>query len=65
MVSRQPQLEEMGALAAYLREHGRYTMMANHTVHTNPPMCISEDQLAKGLEILDQALEITDRAVGH
>jgi 4-aminobutyrate aminotransferase-like enzyme len=30
---------------------------------TNPPLCITEAQLAEGFEILDQALEITDKAV--
>ena len=28
-----------------------------------PPLCITEAELAKGLEVLDRALEITDRAV--
>jgi hypothetical protein len=30
---------------------------------TNPPLSITETELAEGFEVLDRALEITDRAV--
>jgi hypothetical protein len=30
---------------------------------TNPPLCITEEELAEGFQILDRALEISDRAV--
>jgi hypothetical protein len=30
---------------------------------TNPPLCITEEQLAEGFEIVDGALDIADRAV--
>jgi hypothetical protein len=30
---------------------------------TNPPLCIDEALLGKGFEIIDAALEISDRAV--
>jgi hypothetical protein len=30
---------------------------------TNPPLCIDEALLAEGFEIVDAALEISDRAV--
>jgi len=55
--------EEMKAIGAFLRENGLYTMIANNSIHTNPPLCITEDQLAEGFEIIDRALEIADRAV--
>lgn len=32
-------------------------------VMTNPPLSITEEQLAEGFAVLDEALEITDRAV--
>jgi 4-aminobutyrate aminotransferase-like enzyme len=38
-------------------------MIANNSIHTNPPLCITEDELAFGFEIIDAALEIADRAV--
>ena len=38
-------------------------MVINNSIHTNPPLCITEEQLAEGFEILDRALDITDQAV--
>ena len=55
--------DEMKAIGKYFREHGLYTMIANNSVHTNPPLCISEDELAQGFEIIDAALDIADQAV--
>jgi taurine--2-oxoglutarate transaminase len=55
--------DEMKAIGAYLREHHLYTMIANNSIHTNPPLCISEDELAEGFAIIDGALDIADRAV--
>ncbi len=55
--------DEMKAVGKYLREHGVYTMIANNAIHTNPPLCITEDQLAEGFEVLDAALALADEAV--
>ena len=55
--------DEMKALTGFLRKNGMYAMVANNSVHTNPPLVITEAQLAEGFEILDRALEITDQAV--
>jgi taurine--2-oxoglutarate transaminase len=55
--------DEMKAIGKYFREHGLYTFIANHMIHTNPPLCITEDQLAEGFEIIDRALDIADQAV--
>jgi taurine---2-oxoglutarate transaminase len=38
-------------------------MIANNSVHTNPPLCITEDELGQGFEIIDAALDIADQAV--
>ena len=40
----------MKAIGKYLREHGLYTMIANNSIHTNPPLCITEEQLAEGFD---------------
>jgi taurine--2-oxoglutarate transaminase len=56
--------DEMKAIGRFFRENGLYTMIANNSIHTNPPLCITEDQLAEGFEIIDRALEIADQAVG-
>jgi taurine--2-oxoglutarate transaminase len=55
--------DEMKAIGKHFREHGLYTMIANNSIHTNPPLCITEDELAKGFAIIDAALDIADRAV--
>jgi taurine--2-oxoglutarate transaminase len=54
--------DEMKAIGRFLREQGLYTMVANNMVHTNPPLIITESELAEGFEILDRALEISDQA---
>src|SRR5512147_825569 len=45
--------DEMKAIGKYLREHGVYCMLANNSIHTNPPLCITEEQLAEGFEVID------------
>jgi taurine--2-oxoglutarate transaminase len=55
--------DEMKAIGRYFREHGLYTMIANNSIHTNPPLCITEEQLAEGFAIIDGALDIADQAV--
>ena len=53
----------MKAIGAFLRDNGVYTMIANNSIHTNPPLCITEEQLAEGFEVIDRALDIADQAV--
>ena len=55
--------DEMKAIGKYFREHGLYTMIANNSIHTNPPLCIAEDELAEGFETIDAALDIADQVV--
>jgi len=55
--------DEMKAIGKYFRDHGLYTLLANNSIHTNPPLCINEDELAHGFEIIDAALDIADQAV--
>jgi len=55
--------DEMKAIGKYLRDHHVYTMIANNSIHTNPPLIITEDQLAEGFEVIDGALDIADQAV--
>jgi taurine--2-oxoglutarate transaminase len=54
--------DEMKAIGGFLRQHGVYAMIANNSIHTNPPLCITEAQLAEGFEVIDAALDIADRA---
>jgi taurine--2-oxoglutarate transaminase len=55
--------DEMAALGRFFREHGLYTFVRWNYFFTNPPLVISEEELRQGFEIIDRALEITDRAV--
>jgi taurine--2-oxoglutarate transaminase len=55
--------DEMKAIGKFFREHGLYTMIANNSIHTNPPLCITEEQLAEGFAVIDEALSIADQAV--
>jgi taurine--2-oxoglutarate transaminase len=55
--------DEMKAIAKFFRDNGLYTMFHNNAIHTNPPLCITEAELAEGFEIIDRALDIADRAV--
>jgi len=55
--------DEMVALGKRFREEGLYTFTRWNYFHTNPPLTISEEELAEGFAIIDRALEITDAAV--
>jgi taurine---2-oxoglutarate transaminase len=55
--------EEMGALGRFFREKGLYTFVRWNTFFTNPPLIITEPQLMEALDIVDEGLAITDRAV--
>jgi taurine--2-oxoglutarate transaminase len=55
--------DEMKAIGKFFRDNGLYVMVAANSVHTNPPLCINEEQLAEAFEIIDRGLDITDQAV--
>ncbi len=55
---------EMAALRKYLLDHGVFAYTHWHTILVIPPLIINEEQLAEGFEVLDQALAITDKAIG-
>lgn len=54
---------EMGKLSSYLRDHGVYNFTWRNLLHTNPPLTVTETELREVFEMINQALEITDRAV--
>jgi taurine---2-oxoglutarate transaminase len=56
---------EMQALGKYFRQEGLYTFVRWNTFFTNPPLCITEDELREGFAIIDKGLEITDQAVAQ
>jgi taurine--2-oxoglutarate transaminase len=54
---------EMMKLGQYFRQEGLYTFVRWNNFFTNPPLCITEEELMEGIEIIDRGLEITDQAV--
>jgi taurine--2-oxoglutarate transaminase len=54
---------EMLAFRKFCLDHGLFLYTHWHTVLIIPPLIISKEQLAEGIEILDEALKITDSAV--
>jgi len=55
--------DEMAALGKFFRQEGLYTFVRWNTFFTNPPLCITEQEMRDAFAIIDRALEITDRAV--
>jgi taurine--2-oxoglutarate transaminase len=54
---------EMQALGKHFRQEGLYTLVRWNTFYTNPPLCISEEELREAFVIIDKGLEITDLAM--
>ncbi len=54
---------EMQSLHQFFRQEGLYTLVRWNTFFTNPPLCITEEQLREAFAIIDKGLELTDRAV--
>jgi taurine--2-oxoglutarate transaminase len=54
---------EMAALGKFFRDEGLFTFVRWNYFFTNPPLCITEQELWEGMAIIDRALEITDKAV--
>jgi taurine--2-oxoglutarate transaminase len=55
--------EEMHAVMSSLLDQGLYTISRWHAIMTNPPLIITEEELAEGFRIIDRALDTSDRAV--
>jgi taurine--2-oxoglutarate transaminase len=56
---------EMKALNDYLLSDGIYLYTHWNTILLVPPLIINEDELAQGLMVIDDALNITDSAIGE
>ena len=55
--------DEMKAVGKHLDDRGLFTMVRWNGIMTNPPLPITEEQLAEGFGIIDEALMIADRSV--
>jgi taurine---2-oxoglutarate transaminase len=54
---------EMQALGKFFREEGLYTFVRWNGFFTNPPLCITEAELAEAFAIIDKALYATDKSI--
>jgi len=54
---------EMQALGKFFREQGLYTFVRWNGFFTNPPLTITEAEMAEAFAIIDKGLAITDKAV--
>ena len=52
----------MGELGRFFRDEGLFTFIRWGSFMCNPPLCITEDELLVGFEIIDRGLDITDAA---
>jgi taurine--2-oxoglutarate transaminase len=55
--------ETMQAVNKAFLERGLFTMIRFNGIMTNPPLCITEEQLEEGFAIIDEVLAIADREV--
>ena len=56
---------EMDAVRKRLLERGLFLYTHWHTLLIIPPLIITQEQLAEGFRLIDEALEITDRAAAR
>jgi taurine--2-oxoglutarate transaminase len=59
----EPLKPAMAKFKKALLQSGLITMMRGHTVFANPPLVISEAELAEGFDIIDKSLHILDEAM--
>jgi taurine---2-oxoglutarate transaminase len=55
---------QMAGLAAFLRERGVYTVVWRNLLHTNPPLCVTEEQLREAFAVVNEALTTMDNQMG-
>jgi taurine---2-oxoglutarate transaminase len=48
--------DAMKRLSKIFRDEGLYTFVRWHTFFTNPPLCVTEEELRTGFDIIDRAL---------
>lgn len=58
--ARGAELAKMNQVGKFLRENGLFTFIKANLIFIVPPLCITKTQVDEGLEIIDQALNITD-----
>ncbi len=54
----------MAAVAAACKRAGLWPFVHFNRLHVAPPLVITEDELVRGLDIIDEALDVADGYVG-
>ncbi len=55
--------DEMKAIGKFLDERGLFALIRWNGIMNIPPLCITEEQLAEGFGIIDEALVLADAAI--
>ncbi|MBA4139605.1 MAG: aminotransferase class III-fold pyridoxal phosphate-dependent enzyme [Segetibacter sp.] len=55
----------MNKVAAKIKELGMYTFVRWGFIFIAPPLCVTREQIDEGLEIISEALKITDDSIEH
>jgi taurine--2-oxoglutarate transaminase len=50
----------IGKLNKFFRDNGLFTVISQSLVMCNPPLCITEAQMAEGFDIIDRGLNLAD-----
>lgn len=58
-----PDAAPMGAVAAACKQAGLWPFVHFNRMHVAPPLVITEDELVRGLDIIDDALSVADAAL--
>jgi taurine--2-oxoglutarate transaminase len=59
------ELGPMPAVKRHMREHNLYTFSKWNWIFAVPPLCITADQIAEGLAVIDGALDIADASLAN
>ena len=57
--TKQP-IDPLTEVGAYLRNHGLFTFIFHNVLFVVPPLCINQNQIDEGLDIIERALELSD-----
>ena len=53
-------IDPLSAIAKFLKENGLFTFLFHNLLFVVPPLCINQEQLEEGLEIIERSLHVTD-----
>jgi len=53
-------IDPLTAVAKFLKENGLFTFVFHNLLFVVPPLCINQEQLDEGLEIIERSLQVTD-----